>query len=527
MNTLQTLPESPHNKGNDAPLPVRGDGDEAMKNESLKQRTAKGLVWGGLASGTVQLLNALFGLVLLNKLSQEDYGMIAVLVVFSNVAGCLQESGFTAALANKKPARHEDYNAVFWFSVIIGAALYGLLFATAPLIADFYHEPKLLPLSRFVFLNFFITSIGSTHYAYMFSNLMVKQNSIINVTALLVSGIVGIVLAFAHFSYWALAVQNITYVTVTLLLRWYYSPWRPTLQLDLRPAWKMWGFSWKLLVQNLFLQLNVNVFAVLLGHFYTKRVAGIFAAARKWDDMAVATISGMVQGVAQPTFTQVDSTLSGREGGGEAAPLRAVFRKMLRFTCFLSFPCLFGMSLISEDFIHCLMPKWHQSAPLLSILCLYGAFAPVTTLYSNLVISRGRSTVNLLNTVTLCILIWIGLIALHHRGVQTMTWYYVLVNTAWLAVWQWWARRLIGLRFLHAALDIMPFLIYSASVIAATWWLTSGMQAGWLRLAAKILTAIILYIGLLWISRAKILQESIGYITHTHRHEGKKSTGMA
>lgn len=486
---------------------------------TLKQRTAKGLLWGGLSNGTVQLLNALFGLILLNRLNPDDYGMMAILVVFYNVAGCIQESGFTAALANKKAASHEDYNAVFWFDVLVGTGLYAVLFCAAPAIASFYHEPQLLPLSRFVFLNFWITSLGAAHYAYMFSKMMVKQNSIISITALFLSGVVGVALAFAGFNYWALAVQNIMYVTLTMLLRWWFSPWRPTLHIDLRPVRQMWGFSWKLLVQNLFLQLNNNVFGVLLGHYYTKHVAGVFSNARKWNDMAVATVGGMVQGVAQPTLTQADDGDVSTGLGGKTAGhtegygrLRAVFRKMLRFTCFVSFPCLLGMTLISEDFIVCLIPKWTESTPLLAILCIYGAFAPVVTLYSNLVISRGQSMVNLMNSVVICVLIWAGLIGMQSFGVVRMTWFYVCINIAWLLVWQWWARRLIGLRFRDAALDILPFFLYAAGVMAAAWWLTSSFEAGWLRMGLKIVIAVVLYVGLLWLSGAKILKESVAYV---------------
>jgi len=213
----------------------------------------------------------------------------------------------------------------------------------------------------------------------------------------------------------------------------------------------------------------------------------------------------MVQGVAQPTLTHADN--------GDAGRLRAVFRKMLRFTCFVSFPCLLGMSLISEDFIACLIPKWHESAPLLATLCIYGAFTPVTTLYSNLVISRGRSMVNLVNSVLICLIIWGGLIALRNYGVQTMTWFYVCINILWLTVWQWWARRLIGLRFHEAALDILPFFLFAVGVMAASWWLTHGLDAGWLRMGLKIVSAVVLYVGLLWISGARILRESVEFLT--------------
>ena len=112
-----------------------------MPEQSLKERTAKGLLWGGVSNGIVQLLNLAFGICLLNLLTPEDYGTVQILAIFSSVATCLQDSGFTVALANKKSPTHADYNAVFWFSVLCGAFLYVVLFFCAPLIARFYHDP--------------------------------------------------------------------------------------------------------------------------------------------------------------------------------------------------------------------------------------------------------------------------------------------------------------------------------------------------------------------------------------------------
>ena len=109
-----------------------------MAEQSLKEKTAKGLFWGGVSNGVQQLLKLLFGLVLARILNAEDYGMVGMLAIFSAIAGTIQESGFTAALANQKEIRHEDYNAVFWFSVLTGVAFYILLFFCAPLIATFY-----------------------------------------------------------------------------------------------------------------------------------------------------------------------------------------------------------------------------------------------------------------------------------------------------------------------------------------------------------------------------------------------------
>lgn len=131
---------------------------EEKDSASLKARTARGMLWGGLSNAAVQLLNLVFGIVLARRLTEADYGMVGMLAVFTAVAGTLQEGGFISALANRREARHEDYNAVFWFSLGMGCAMYALLFAAAPLIARFYGEPRLLPLARFLFLGFLLAS---------------------------------------------------------------------------------------------------------------------------------------------------------------------------------------------------------------------------------------------------------------------------------------------------------------------------------------------------------------------------------
>ena len=169
---------------------------KVSNKQTLKEKTAKGLFWGGLSNGVQQLLNLVFGIFLARLLSPEDYGMVGMLSIFSLIASSLQESGFTAALANKKEIKHEDYNAVFWFSILISLSLYTILFFCAPLIARFFNTPELTQLARYSFLGFVIASIGTAQNAYLFRSLMVKQRSQALIIGLFISGIVGITLAF-------------------------------------------------------------------------------------------------------------------------------------------------------------------------------------------------------------------------------------------------------------------------------------------------------------------------------------------
>ena len=470
----------------------------------LKEKAARGLLWGGLNNGAVQLLGALFGIFLLRLLSPSDYGKIAMLTVFSNLASTLQESGFMAALCNLKHPTDRDYNAVFWFNILMGGTLYVLLYLAAPLIAGFYGDPDLLWLSRYMFLGFLAASFGTVQRAWLFRNMMNKQTCIIAVTSLVVSNVAGILMAWLGYAYWGLATQSLLFVTCMTVMNWHYSPWRPSLRLDLRPAWQMFGFSGKLLLTNIVNTLSSNAFSFLLGKFYGAHSAGVYGNARKWDDMCSSTISGMLTGVAQPVMAQVRDS---RERS------RQVFRKMLRFVSFVSFPCMFGVGLIAREFLLIFVgAKWEESAFLLSLLSIYGAIFPLLTLYGQMAISQGKSSLNMWNTMALSVLILVGLVLLHPLGLNVMVYYFIVINTIWLFVWQFFARRLIGLPLWQALCDVLPFLLLSAACMAVTWWVTRPIASLWLLMLAKMALAAALYTAAVWVSGARIMREAAGYL---------------
>ena len=475
-------------------------------SNNLKEKAARGLLWGGLGNGAIQLVSALMGIALLRLLTPDDYGKIAVLIVFSNIASNLQESGFIQALCNKKDPQHGDFNAVFWFNILVAFLVYVILFLCAPLIAQFYNEPILTPLARYLFLSFVISSFGTIQRAWLYRNVMVKQTTSITLCAIVVSNLVGITMAYFGYAFWGLATQALIYTLIITVLTWCISTWRPTLHIDLRPAFRMFGFSCKLLITNIFYHLNNQVFAVLLGRFYNTHVAGNYSNARKWDDMCINTIHEMVRGVAQPVLSQIVD---------ERERYRNAFRKMLRFVCFVSFPAMLGMGLIAKEFILITVgEKWIESAAILSMLSVYGAFYPVTTLYSNMTISLGRSGINMFCNISICVIVWIGLIVLHPYGLTTMLIFFIALNIAWLFIWQWFAWRLIGLRLWDALKDVVPFLLLAVGVMVATYFITLPIENIYLLLAAKILTAVVLYAGLTWLSGAKIMREAVSYLRH-------------
>ena len=477
-----------------------------MAENSLPERTARGLLWGGMSNGIMQLLGALFGLALMRLLTPADWGKVYMLNIFAVLASTLQESGFIAALCNKKEPTDKEYNAVFWFNMMVSGALYIILWFLAPYIAAFYNDPDLIYLARFLFLGFLLSGLGTVQRAYLFGHLMVRETSICGIVAMLVSGVVGVTMAWVGFAHWGIVAQSVTFVFVVQLMNWYYSSWRPSLNIDLRPAWQMFKFSSKLLVTNIFNILNNHAFSVLLGKYFGDRQAGVYGTARKWDDMAASTINGMLVGVAQPTLTQVID---------DKGRYVMVFRKMLRFISFVSFPALLGLGMIAQEFILIAGgEKWAESGRILSLLCVHGAFFPLTTLYSNLTISRGHSGVNMACTIGQCLAVWAGLILLYVNGygMVPMVIFFIVLNVLWLGIWQWWAKRLIGLKWHWVAMDTMPFLLFTLLVLSVTWWMTRSITSLWPLMLTRIALAVALYAGIMWISGAKIMREAIGYI---------------
>lgn len=457
-----------------------------------------------MSNGSTQLLNLVFGIFLGRLLSPTDYGIVGVLTIFTAIAGNIQAAGFTQALINIHRPTHREYNSVFWFNVLTSLLLYAVLFFCAPLIADFFHQESLVSVSRFVFLSFVIASLGIVHNAWLVKNLMIRETAIIGFIALLCSGAVGIVLALLGYGYWSLAWQQIVYISVTNVVRLYYSHWRPTFHIDFEPVRTMFPFAVKLLITNILNTLSQNVLTFIFGRLLPIRSVGNFSQASKWNTMAHSFISGTVAQVAQPVLAEVSDD--------DERELR-VFRKMLRFTAFLSFPIMFGLALVAHEFIILTIgTQWLDSIPLLQILCIGGAFMPFYTLYQNLIITQGRSDIYLYTNVAFLVIQIALILLLAQHGIIVMVAAYTLLTLVYLAVWQYHALRLVHISFWQAVIDTIPFFLVSAAVMAVTYYLTQPIASLVLLLAARVFIAFVLYVAVMKMLKVKLLSETIQYI---------------
>ena len=481
--------------------------------ESLKEKTAKGLFWGGMNNGIQQLLGLAFGIILGRLLDPSDYGMTAMLAVFSVIANELQSSGFKTGLINLKSPTHNDYNAVFWFNILAGAAIYVILWFSAPLIADYYHQPKLIPLSRYVFLGFVFSSFGMAQSAYLTKEMQIKQIAQCGMTATFSSSIVSVILAALGFGYWALATQYLMYIAVNTLLLWYFSPWRPTLftfHLSLfTPLKQIFPFSFRIMLSAIFTQLNNNIMNLLLGRYYGEANTGHYNQAYQWSSKCFLLVGNMLKQIDQTVLVGLDD---------ERERQLAVLRKMMRFTAFISFPLLFGLGLVSHEFIVLAIgEKWAFSASLLPYLCLCGAFMPLSTLLTDAIISQHRSDIYLWNTIALGLLQIALMVGLWREGIYIMVIAYTLLNILWVFVWHVFVRCLMNYRLLHFLKDILPFALAAAAVMTVTYFVTEFINYSlkfiddylrlWAMLLSRVVLAAILYYVVMRLSGAVILKE--------------------
>lgn len=472
----------------------------------LKEKTAVGLFWAALNNGGMMVLNALIGLCLANLLMPSDYGLVGMTTIFSAVAATLQESGFTSALTNKKQPSHDDYNSVFWFTLGLSLVFYVILFVSAPLIARYFHQPRLVALCRVCFLGIPFSAIGTLPTAILYKQLIVKPVTEQRLCVLILSGAVGIAMAYCGQAYWSLVVQQLIYIGLQSLLKFRLISWRPTWSFTFEPIRQMFSFSSKILATNVVAQFSQNILTVIFGRLFPVSTVGNFTQGWKWNNMASSMISGMMTQVSQPVLSKLN---------GEPGRQMGALRKMVRLAAFLSFPLMLGLSSIAYEFITLLLPaRWADSVPILMLLCIGGAFTPVCQPLQYYVVSRGRSDMFMWANITQLALQIATVLAFARFGILTMVAVYSLLIIVWTFVWRAAANRLMRYTLLELFKDTLPFLFAAIVAVGAGYLAASFLNGLIARLLVKIVVAVVLYVGVMKLFGAQIMKECIQFVLH-------------
>lgn len=441
-------------------------------------------------------------------LTPADYGLVGMLTIFIAVSQSLIDSGFSQALIRKQDRSEIDNSTVFYFNIGVGIILYIILFLSAPLIAKFYNEPLLIPITRTIGLSLILNSLVVVQRAILTVQLDFKTQAKASLTGAVISGTIGIWMAYSGFGVWAIVWQQISNFAVITALLWILSKWKPIWAYSWKSFKELFSFGSKLLASGLLDTMYRNIYLIVIGKVFKASDLGYYTRANQFADFASSNITGIFQRVTYPVLCTIQE---------DDKRLAEVYRKLLRTSAFVIFPLMLGLAAVASPMvITILTEKWLYSAVLLQILCFSQMWFPVHAINLNLLQVKGRSDLflrleiikKIIGVAILCITLPFGLIAL--------CWGMVANSIIALVINTHYTGKLIHLGFIAQIRDLIPILFLSG-VMALAVFLTMTfipMHTG-LALAVGILEGIILYAALAKIFHFKEFSDLLAIIHRT------------
>lgn len=350
---------------------------------SLKRQTARTLKWNTVDRVSSQLIYAVVGVVLANTLSKQDFGLVGVLTIFQAFAIIFVDSGFGAALLQKRDPDREDYSTVFWFNLIVSVSLYLILFIASPLIADIFGDQRLTAMSKVMFLSFVINGLGIVQTNRLMKLMDMRPVAMANLAALIVSGVIGIWLALTGAGAWALVWQTVSMAAVKTLLLWIGGGWRPSAVFSRSALADIRRVGVSVFSSSLLNTIFLQLYNFVIGAFYSLQALGIYTQADKWSKMGSASVSQILTSSFVPLLAKVQDNPD---------DFRRYARRIDRFTAMLLFPFMTGLAVVGAPLFHLLFGhKWDQAIPLFILLMLRGIFVVLQSLYNNYLLAMGKA----------------------------------------------------------------------------------------------------------------------------------------
>jgi len=351
--------------------------------QSVRSQLLHGVVWNFVEKVLIRGASFFIGIILARLLSPSDYGLIGMLAVFISISGVFIEGGLAKALIQRQNCQDIDYSTAFVTNVGMSIIIYIIMYASAPLIADFYGEPILIDLTRILSLNFILGSFNIVQRAKMMARVDFKSLAQINVISTIVSGIIGIVMAYYGYGVWALVGQTLCSTIVLIILFPIYSKWKPSLDFSMRSFRQLFGFGSNLMVTGVYAVVLNNISTICIGKFYRSGQLGFFTRASQFSELISSTSYEVIGNVTFPVLSELQD---------DKTRLIEVYRKSLYFTAMVIFPVMILTSLLARPIIILLLTeKWLPCVVLIQWLCLARMFTPLSAINMNILNAVGRS----------------------------------------------------------------------------------------------------------------------------------------
>lgn len=453
---------------------------------NLKQKTKKGLYWSAASNFASQGMRFVFGLILARLLSPDAYGVIGMLGVFMCVVQVFIDCGFSQALIAKQDRTQTDFSTEFFFNVGVGVLGYVILFIAAPFIATFYNMPILSPILRVIGLGVILNSLCVVQSAQFSIRLDFKTPAKLGVATNLITGVLGIILAYFGWGVWALVFQQVAGGVLNALMLWVLAGWKPTLEFSKTSFKYLWNYGSKVLASSLIQQVYDNLYPLVIGKFYNARQLGLYSRAQGFATLPSSNISGIIGGVTFPILSKISN---------DVPRLIRVYRKMIKTAAFIIFPLMLGLLAISSPLIKVLLNKqWYDCILILQLLCCALLWQPISFINLSILKVLGRTDIILKLEIIKRIIGILSIICSVPFGIIGMCVGYIILYLVCFLFNTIYISKVTNISLMQYLIDILPPLLNSIFMSLLVMVAVSFIHSNIISLVVGILMGILYYV---------------------------------
>lgn len=450
-----------------------------------------------------QLVAVIVSIILARLLEPDVYGTVALITVFITIAQVFVDSGLGNALIQKKGADNIDFSTVFYANIVFCFGLYILLFLTARIIANFYHNPEMVPMIRVLGLTIIVSGLKNVQQAYVSKNMLFKRFFFSTLSGTICAAVIGILLAYKGFGVWALIAQNLINVIIDTIILWITVKWRPQLVFSIERLKGLFSFGSRLMLSSLIDTGYSNLRALIIGRMYTLSDLAYYNQGDKFPNLMTYNINASIDSVLLPIMSSVQD---------EYGHIKNMTRRSITVSVYIMAPLMMGMAAIAEPFVRLILTdKWIPCVPYLRIFCVVYMFWPMHTANLNAIKAMGRSDIflklEILKKAVGLVLLFIAM----RYGVMAMA-YSMLINSVVSQIINSWPnRKLLNYGYGEQLKDILPSIIMSLVMGVVVYGITFFKLPYIITLILQILTGVFVYCGL----SAILKEEAFIYLKST------------
>lgn len=443
-----------------------------MSEQSLKDKTVKGVGWSAVDNVVQYAVSFIVSVVLARLLSPDEYGLIGIVGIFTAICTTLINGGFGSALIRKVSASEDDYNTAFIVNLGMSLLLYAIVYFCSPLIATYFNRDELVLLTRISSLGIIIGALAIVQQTRLTKRIDFRTQTRITLIASIASGILGIMMALLGGGVWSLVVQSLSSQAFRTVLLWIFNQWTPRFKFSSQSFKDLFGFGWKIMVSGLLDTVWKELYQVVVGKYYSPATLGQYTRAKQFSQLFSSNLTNVIQRVTFPVLSDIQE---------DKDRMLGAYRRIIKTTMFVTTVCMFSLGAVSEPLIYCLIgPKWHEAATYLPLICIAGSLYPLHAINLNMLQVQGRSDLFLELEIIKKIIGLVPLAVCIIYGVMPMLYVNLVTGLVSFFLNSYFSGKSLGYSSLMQLRDIAPSFIIATLVAISVYFLKYLPLSEWL-----------------------------------------------